>query len=129
GTNKALMIEAAVAGPALALAAKAGALPGMTGAVAPTALKVAAPLVVPTAPAPVPSGLDPRYNPGYASTPISQQYNPQADAGFGPNVDPLPGQPLQTAQAGMFGDLFSSPLVMGALIGVPLLWQFFTSRK
>jgi hypothetical protein len=126
GTNKTLALESLVAGGALALAAKAGALPGMTGTVAPTALKTATPLLIGPSPGAVPSGLDPRYNPGYESTPLSQQYNPaSAYAGFGPNIDPTTGQPV--AEAGFLGGL--SPLALVALFGVPLALQLFTKGR
>lgn len=134
GTNKSLLIQSIIAGGALAAAAKAGSLTGASSTLVPTALKAATPMVTGPAPAPVPSGLSPQYNPGYASTPLDQQYNPNQipsdpTAGFGPNIDPTTGLPV-TAQASMFGGL--SPLMLVGLFGVPLIIQFFmkgTSKK
>jgi hypothetical protein len=76
-------------------------------------------------PQPLFPGSDPRYNPGYESTPISQQYNPSANGGFGPNVSAPGGSGI--AEAGMLGGM--SPIALGLMIGVPLVIQFLTKKK
>lgn len=121
GTKKTLMLDLAAGTAGIA------ALPvaGMIGKVLPTATKLTETSVTGPTVAPVPSGLDPRYNPGYASTPLEYQYNPQADAGFGPNIDPTTGQPV--AEAGFLGGL--SPLALVALFGVPLVIQLFLKGR
>jgi hypothetical protein len=123
GTNKTLLLGGLITGGALAKIA-AGAAGPLAGGLTKAGVQQATAAVTAPGPAPVPSGLDPRYNPGYASTPLDQQYNPAADAGFGPDISQS-----GPAEAGMFGGLLSSPLALGLLFGVPLVYQFFTKKK
>lgn len=117
GVDKSLMIQGIVAGGALTAAGVAA------GGGAGLVMKGAGTLLpkVTAAPAAQSPGFVPdtpflTYDGGAGPGPMPQQWGTDA---FGP--------PLGVAQAGMFGSL--SPLTIGLLIGVPLLFSLLTKSK